>query len=1248
MEGRNVNVFIHGNKYSVAPRVVNGTEVITTAVGDDEHYRKPVEVGIAVNPNHSLRDSYSDPGFDSHNGVTIPIEIKLPSRSHSRSMDRYLDQRERRAAIMARAEELLRANRVSNSTEEDEPDDHGGDTSQDGDDETHLYWDDESKGTLTPMDESFPPHHTGQPLHKESKGKLVTFFRNGDRHFKGLTIPVNHKNFLTWETLLVYLGEKMKLPYGIRNVFTINGRVLRDISELEHGKGYVCASGQFVSGIPYGKSGEKYWQNRKPTGGMRRSDRALFQKRDATGQPNMSPVSMSRVSNESPTNLQKLKPRIITVLSNTHRDSKAKILLNAKTTQSFEQVLRDMTQALTLRSPPIRSLYTWKTEEEVQSFSQLFRDFKEHDVFVACGAEALIRTPPAGGDAWTGDDKPERHKAGNIRGSKVLAQKKSKSRKRQKEDPVHRFTEEPTSRYPPPLPLNRLSPTSTDRSSDASLFTGRTLESSSEDSVSGRPQPFPHRTRPRNDMVTQTQRGKPSPRFNYDDLRFDARKARDDGYQSKAIQASNNYDLYRNEPKHSDRRKAHHQQRHKAIQADGMVYTDNKGRSELDPIKIKIHGQTREFYPPSNINSRYPDPNTRPDKKLKLEWVYGYRGYDTRCNLHAIPSGELVYFVGAVAVLYDIELDFQRHYTGHNEDIQCMAIHPVENYVATGQMAGQVPDSTAHIRIWETETLCTHAIIGLEVFQTGIIGINFSQENGGDWLAVLDEGDNHVLSVWNWKEDKLIANTKTHPDTVIFAVFHPHDDTCLITGGKQHLFFWKIMTNKILRDKKSGVFEFNKWTHSVNSSLGYIHEDKPKYVTCIEFAHNGDVITGDSNGNLTVWSKDSASVFRAKHRLQHAHEKSVFSLCMLPDGTLLSGGGVDRKIIAWDSLKAYSSAKAERMIPESAGGIRTITPRHTDTADGVLVVGTIRNNILEGSLQTKFNYLVQGHCEEVWALAIHPLENVFVTAGYDMNVILWAADTHKVIWKTQIEKPCLSCAFNASGTVLALGTVSGRFIVLNAFNGMHITSVQVGHEQLDSIKFSPDGSILVMGSHDHNIYLYSVLDDGQVYRKIGVLRGHDNFITHIDWAKDSCYLQSVSGNYDLLYWDINSLKREKNDVLMRDVEWYTQTCILGYTLLGVWSSKDTGTDINAVERSQHSDVIVSGDNNGFISVYRYPCTSFKAESHDVKAYSSHVTNVRFLPEDRFMVSTGGLDACLMQWVLVDKNGRYFGTGGTEL
>ena len=63
------------------------------------------------------------------------------------------------------------------------------------------------------------------------------------------------------------------------------------------------------------------------------------------------------------------------------------------------------------------------------------------------------------------------------------------------------------------------------------------------------------------------------------------------------------------------------------------------------------------------------------------------------------------------------------------------------------------------------------------------------------------------------------------------------------------------------------------------------------------------------------------------------------------------------------------------------------------------------------------------------------------------------------------------------------------------------------------------------------------------------LQGHSNFVTHMDWSKDGKYLQTVSGDYDLMFWDLVDMK-EMRPQLARDIEWHTETCILGYNSLG--------------------------------------------------------------------------------------------------
>lgn len=62
-----------------------------------------------------------------------------------------------------------------------------------------------------------------------------------------------------------------------------------------------------------------------------------------------------------------------------------------------------------------------------------------------------------------------------------------------------------------------------------------------------------------------------------------------------------------------------------------------------------------------------------------------------------------------------------------------------------------------------------------------------------------------------------------------------------------------------------------------------------------------------------------------------------------------------------------------------------------------------------------------------------------------------------------------------------------------------------------------DGNYLAIGSHDNNIYIYAVSENGRKYLKQGKCIGHSSFITHIDWSVDGHVLQSNSGDYEILY-----------------------------------------------------------------------------------------------------------------------------------
>nr|CAD7263429.1 unnamed protein product [Timema shepardi] len=122
---------------------------------------------------------------------------------------------------------------------------------------------------------------------------------------------------------------------------------------------------------------------------------------------------------------------------------------------------------------------------------------------------------------------------------------------------------------------------------------------------------------------------------------------------------------------------------------------DASFNEEEGSVRIFLRGRPIVLYAPSELAESY-DLNkvtTPPQTRLKLEWLanalvvlsstaedgeievqisvsYGYRGRDGRSNLYLLPTGEMVYFVAAAVVLYNVEEQSQRHYLGHTDDVK--------------------------------------------------------------------------------------------------------------------------------------------------------------------------------------------------------------------------------------------------------------------------------------------------------------------------------------------------------------------------------------------------------------------------------------------------------------------------------------------------------------------------------------------------------------------------------------------------
>ncbi|KAG7217585.1 hypothetical protein INR49_021271 [Caranx melampygus] len=442
-----------------------------------------------------------------------------------------------------------------------------------------------------------------------------------------------------------------------------------------------------------------------------------------------------------------------------------------------------------------------------------------------------------------------------------------------------------------------------------------------------------------------------------------------------------------------------------------------------------------------------------------------------------------------------------------------LSVHPDMVTIATGQVAGNSKDGkllAPHVRVWDSVSLNTLHVIGMGVFDRAVTCVAFS---------------------------KSCSN-----DSVLAAVFHPMDANLIVTCGKSHINFWTMDGNTL--SKRQGLFE---------------KHEKPKYVLCVAFAENGDAITGDSSGNIYIWAKGGNRISQV---VSGAHEGGIFSICVLKDGTMVSGGGKDRKVVLWD----HDYRKQAEM---------------------------------------------EGHTDELWGLDVHPSMEQFATCAQDKQVHLWDTNSHQPLWSKTIDDPGRSVGFHPSGAVLAVGTMTGRWLVLDTDTRDLVSMHTDGNEIISNVKYSPDGNFLAVASHDNF--------------------GHSSFVTHLDWSTDSQYLVTNSGDYEILFWEASSGKHVTNMDTVRNLEWATYTCTLGFNTFGIWPDGADGTDINAVCRSHDGSLLASADDFGKVHLFSFPCSQPRAPSHECSGHSSHVTNIAFLHDDSHLISTGGKDTSILQW-----------------
>ncbi|XP_076303329.1 uncharacterized protein LOC143221738 [Lasioglossum baleicum] len=198
------------------------------------------------------------------------------------------------------------------------------------------------------------------------KAKRVRFFRNGDKFYTGIVMAVTPERYRSFDSLASDLTRALissvTLPNGVRAIYTMDGRKVQSINDLEDGKCYVVSGqGEIFKKVEYSSTK------------VRRGN-------SLSGLP-QSPAGTGRQISAIPLCV---KARIITLIRHGTKPRKVvRLLVNKRNAPSLEHAMEAITDAVKLDSGAVRKVYTL-SGQQVNSLEQFFEN---DDIFVAYGPE---------------------------------------------------------------------------------------------------------------------------------------------------------------------------------------------------------------------------------------------------------------------------------------------------------------------------------------------------------------------------------------------------------------------------------------------------------------------------------------------------------------------------------------------------------------------------------------------------------------------------------------------------------------------------------------------------------------------------------------------------------------------------------------------------------------------------------------------------------------------------------------------
>ncbi|WP_406364789.1 eIF2A-related protein [Streptomyces sp. NBC_00645] len=487
-----------------------------------------------------------------------------------------------------------------------------------------------------------------------------------------------------------------------------------------------------------------------------------------------------------------------------------------------------------------------------------------------------------------------------------------------------------------------------------------------------------------------------------------------------------------------------------------------------------------------------------------------------------------------------------------------------------------------------------------------------------------------------------------HTDEV-YAVAFSRDGHTLVTGGADGTVrLWDPVTGKsrvTLKEHTGQVTSvaFSRDGHKLatGSADGTVRLRDPvtgrtrttlegrqaEGVYAVAFSPDGHTLaTGCADG--TVRLRDPVTG-RTRTTLE-GHKAEVYTVAFSPDGRTLATGSTDRTVRLWDpatgrtrtTLKDHTAPVTSVAFSPDGHTLATADSyeahlRDADTGKSrstfqasALVMGFSPDN---RTLATASDRTVQlwdvatsspratlnGHANEVLALAFSRDGHTLATAGRDKTARLWdvATDKKHITFKGHTNT-VYEVAFSPDGRTLATASADNKARLWDAATGKSRSTLTGHTNEVTSVAFSPDGRTLATASADSTARLWDVATG----KPRSTLKGHKGWVYGVAFSPDGRSLATASDDKTARLWDVATGK--------------SRSTLTGHT-----------GEVNAVAFSPDGRTLATA---GADSTVRLWDAATGKPRRTLARHNAGVSAVVFSPDGRTL-ATAGADSTVRLW-----------------